>query len=316
MRRNFAFAFVAAVLGVPAWAGVATVADYPMQAREVAPGVYAVVTPARDFPNPENKGWNSNSTFVVTGKGVLVVDTGSSETIGKALAATIARTTKEPVRWVINTHGHGDHWLGNAAVAGADTEIISSTAVRDRIRTELDYWTELFDRMTGGAVGKSTLRAPTRTLDARTTIELGGMKVELIPSGNSHSTGDLLVWLPEKRVLMGGDVLYSDRAPSTYEADVKQWIAFLGELEKLGAVAVVPGHGSAGDARIITDLRRYFETIWAIVKRGYDAGKTDFEILPVVKTEMAPMAKHFEGFEDKVGASVSRFYLAIEQSAF
>jgi len=314
--RGIRVALLVAGFSLPAWAGVATVADYPMKAQQVAPGVYAVITPARDFPSPENKGWNSNSTFVVTGQGVLVVDTGSSETIGRALAAVIARTTSEPVRWIVNTHGHGDHWMGNAAVAGPDTEIISSTAVRDRIRTELDYWTELFDRMTEGAIGKSTLRAPTRLVDARTTLDLGGLKVELIPSGNSHSVGDLLVWLPEKRVLMGGDVLYSDRAPSTYEADVKQWIAFLGELQKLDAVAVVPGHGSAGDARIISDLRGYFETIWTIVKRGYDAGKPDFEILPTVKSEMAPMAAHFAGFEDKIGASVSRFYLAVEQSAF
>lgn len=316
MRRASLLAVVTAAFVFPVWAGVATVADYPMQPREVAPGVYAVVTPARDFPNPENKGWNSNATFVVTGKGVLVVDTGSSETIGKALAATIARTTKEPVRWIINTHGHGDHWLGNAAFPGPDTEIIASSAVRDRIRAEPDHWISLFARMTEGATGTSATRVPTRTVDARTTLDLGGLQVELIPSGNSHSAGDLVVWLPQKRALLGGDVLYSDRAPSTFEANVKQWMGFLGELEKLGAVAVVPGHGHTGDGRIVSDLRNYFETLWAVVKRGYDAGKPDFEILPMVKAEMAPLAAKFPGFDDKIGPTVSHVYLAVEQAAF
>jgi len=87
---------------------------FPMEATRVADNIYAIVTPTRELPNPENRGWNSNSAFVVTSSGVILFDTGSSVEIGKAIKQTIASVTGQPVRWIINSHAHGDHWLGNA----------------------------------------------------------------------------------------------------------------------------------------------------------------------------------------------------------
>jgi glyoxylase-like metal-dependent hydrolase (beta-lactamase superfamily II) len=287
-----------------------------MRPAEVAPGVYAVTTPARDFPSPENKGWNSNSAFVVTGSGVLVVDTGSSETIGQALRRAIASVTDQPVRWIVNTHGHGDHWLGNAGLTDGGVEVIASTQVAARIRAEREQWVGLFERMTDGATGDSPAVAPTRVVDERTVMRLGGVAFELLPSGGSHTPGDLVVWLPEKKVLITGDVVYSDRAPTTREGDVQRWIAFLGELEALAPQVVVPGHGAVTGVEGISNLRRYFETLWALVRAGYEQGQSDFEILPQVRAQMADMGRQYPGFEDKIGRSVSDVYLQVEQSAF
>lgn len=300
-----------------AQAAPAGVGDYAMKAERIAPDVYAVITPARDFPAPENKGWNSNSSFVVTKDGVLVIDTGSSETIGKALRKVIAGVTDRPVRWIVNTHGHGDHWLGNAALADAGTEIYASRTVRDRIDREGADWVARFNTMSGGATGESKVVKPTHAIDARAAIAFGNLKAELIPSGDAHSPGDLVVWLPQQRVLVGGDVLYSQVAPATFDSKLPRWMAFLKELEALKPVKVIPGHGPVATGDAIAWQRAYLEDLWKTVEAGQQAGKPDFEILPQVKALMAQRHKqHFPHYEDRIGESVSHTYLQVEAESF
>jgi len=295
-------------------AAPAKVTDYAMKAQKVAPNVYAVITPARDFPSAANKGWNSNSAFVVTKDGVLVFDTGASETIGKALRQVMAKTTDKPVRWVVNSHGHGDHWLGNNAFAGA--EIISSTHVRTHVTQEGASWVGRFTTMTGGITGESRVVAPTRAVDARTTMQFGEVKGELLLSNGGHTAGDVVLWLPAERVLFAGDVVYSDSAPGTFDGNIPNWIAFLKELEKLKPKVVVPGHGRVADGAVITRQREFFEQIWAIVQAGHEKGKLDHEILPEVKQKLASYKKHYVNFDDRIGRTVSDFYQQVEASAF
>lgn len=294
----------------------AVVDDYPMRAREVAPGVYAVLTPARDFPNPENRGWNSNSAFVVTGDGVLVFDTGSSQTIGEALKRSVASVTDQPVRWVVNSHGHGDHWLGNAAFQSADLTVFASEQVTARIRSEGAEWIDRFGRMTDGATGTSEIVVPNATVTARTEHVLGGVRMVFMPSGDSHSPGDVVVWLPERRVLLAGDVVYSDRMPSTFDANVQQWITFLGELEELQPNVVVPGHGDVTDVSAIRRQREFLTAFWEEVQSGYDAGKTDFEMQDDVRAALLSFREYYPGFDDKLGRDLSHVYLQVEAAAF
>ncbi|NOZ11590.1 MAG: MBL fold metallo-hydrolase [Gammaproteobacteria bacterium] len=295
----------------------AKLSDYVMAAERVADGVYAIVTPARDFPNPQNKGWNSNSVFVLTEDGVLVVDTGSSATIGTALLNTIRTVTDKPIKWIVNTHGHGDHWLGGTSIASDQTEVITSSKVQERIRNERDYWVDLFNQMSEGAIGNdSRALMPTTTVDERTTRKMGGIEVTLIPSGDSHSPGDLLLWLPKLKVLIGGDVLYTDRAPGTFEGKIGQWIKLLKELETLDVVKMIPGHGAVGGGQDIINERKYFEIIWNAVAKAVEDGQSDFEVLPVIKEQLAAYKEIYPGFEKQIGRTVSHAYTQAEEAAF
>lgn len=290
--------------------------DYPMDPVEVAPGVYAVLTPARDFPNPENLGWNANMTFVVTAEGVLVVDTGSSETMGVALREAIRTVTGRPVRWVVNTHSHGDHWLGNHAFADVSPEIIAGSAAAERMQAQADGWIRSFNEMTGGATGASQVQFPNRMVDEVTELNLGGTRVVLLPSGGSHSPGDVVVWLPEARVLIPGDVVYTDRAPSVWDGRVSRWIEFLDTLIDVEPEAVIPGHGRIEGAETLARLKRYLTTLWAAVEEGVRQGLPDFETVPIVRERMAEIVADYPGFEDKVGRSVAHMYPEVEASAF
>lgn len=292
--------------------------DYAMQPQRVAEGVYAVVTPTRELPNPHNKGWNSNSAFVVTDAGVLVYDTGSSAAIGQALRRAIARVTDRPVRWVVASHAHGDHWLGNAAFAGPQVEIIASSEVAARIRADGARWVADFARMTEGATGESRVVPPTTTIDTRTARALGGTRVVFIPSGGAHSPGDLLVWLPERGVLLAGDVVYSDRMPSTFDGDVHRWIALLEELQRLepAPAVVVAGHGQVTDLQGVRRLHDLLADLWQAVHAGYEQGLAGYEMLPQVREALAAYRPHYPGLDEKLRRDIGRVYLQVEAAAF
>jgi glyoxylase-like metal-dependent hydrolase (beta-lactamase superfamily II) len=296
--------------------GVAAEQVFPMRATQVAPGIYAVITPAREFPNPDNRGWNSNSAFVVTDSGVVLFDTGSSTEIGKALKRTIATVTDKPVRWIVNSHAHGDHWLGNAAFADSVETIFASSTVRERIKLDGPTWVERFQRMTDGATGNSPIALPTATINQRTERVWGNTRFVIFPSGNSHSPGDLLVWLPEARVLLSGDVVYSDRMPSTNASDLKQWISLLGELQRLQPRVVIPGHGRVTDVNGIARLQALLQGLWQSVEKGYAAGKAPYEIVPDVSQALAGFRADFPGMEEKLKRDIPRVYLQVEAANF
>jgi cyclase len=315
MIRSIPWFAIALVWSVQAL-GAAAPEDYPMTPEAVAPGVYAVISPARDFPNPENLGWNANMAFVVTDDGVLVVDTGSSETMGVALRNAIRSVAGQPVRWIVNTHSHGDHWLGNHGFAADNPEIMAGSASIARMKQQADGWIDSFNDMTGGATGQSRTLFPGRAVDERVERDLGGTRVVLLPSGDSHSPGDLVVWLPESRVLMTGDVVYTDRAPSVWDGRVAQWIAFMDTLIGLEPLVVVPGHGRIEGPETLPRLKGYLTALWAAVEEGVLQGLPDFETVPIVRERMADIVVDYPGFEDKVNRSVAHMYTEVEDSVF
>lgn len=309
-----AVALMFAAAGAQAAAGVD---DYKMKAEKVADGVYAIVSQADDFPNEENKGWNSNTAFVETAEGLLVFDTGSSETIGKALLKTIRTVSDAPIKWVINSHGHGDHWLGNGAFRSEKPEeVIASDVAIGKMKAEGYDWVNRFHNMTGGATGKFEPAPASDAVSEALERDFGGVKVQILFADNSHSPGDIVFWLPQKKVLLTGDTMYTQRPPATFDSDVQSWIAFLGRMEKLGAKVVVPGHGGVAGPESITELRNYFQTLWDLVAEGYDEGKMDYEIAETVREEMSEFEKPYPGMFDRIGESVSHVYLQVEEAMF
>jgi len=293
-------------------------ADYlsSMKATPVADNVYAILTPARDIPNPENMGWNSNSAFVVTKSGVLVIDTGSSETIGNALKQTIRQVTDKPVKWIVNSHAHGDHWLGNIAFKDSNPVIYATSTVNDLAKSEGATWVENFKRLSEGATGDTPLLLPNKIVDERSELLLDETKIVLFPSGNSHSPGDLITWLPQQRVVISGDVVYSDRMPTTSASDITQWITMLDELQALDPAAVIPGHGDVTDVEGLRHLHALLSGIRDEVKKGYEAGLSDYEMLPAVLENLQQFEEYYPGFKDKLGRDISHVYLQIEAAEF
>ena len=289
---------------------------YDMQALAVADNVYAIVTPTRELPNADNGGWNSNSAFVVTGSGVLLFDSGSSTAIGRALEQTIAGVTAQPVRWIVNSHAHGDHWLGNAAFADSVEQIFASPEVAAAIKSGGATWVEQFDAMTGGITGDSQILAPDSIVEEAMKLSLSGEEIHFMLAGGSHSPGDLMLWLPRQQVLIAGDVVYSDRMPSTNAGDLRQWLETLDRLRQLQPRVVVPGHGAVTDIAGVERLHALLTELWTAVEAGVDEGLSDFEMLPQVSEALASYKSFYPGLDDKLKRDLSHVYLQVEAAAF
>lgn len=289
---------------------------FPMWAKPVAEDVYAVITPSRELPNPLNLGWNSNSAFVVTDSGVLLFDTGSSVAIGESIRSVIAEVTDQPVRWIVNSHAHGDHWLGNAAFKQTVERIYATKQVADRIRADGQGWVDRFDQMTEGASGQSAILVPDNYVDSRMESSFGDKQAVFLLSGNSHSPGDLLLWLPEQKVLLAGDVIYSDRMPSTMDSNLSEWLTLLGELEAMQPEVVVPGHGAVTGIDGVTRLRTLLQAFWDAVESGYAQGLADYEMTDTVIDALTEYEPLYPGLGEKVTRDISAVYLQVEEANF
>ena len=290
---------------------------FGMQLQELADGVYAIVSPARGFPDADNLGWNSNTAFVVTGEGVLMFDTGSSEQIGQALRAQIRHVTEQPVRWVVNSHVHGDHWLGNSAfMADQPEQIIASDITIELMHEQGAEWLSRFNSMTDGAIGEFELVPARDPVSESVSYQFADLEAYILRSERAHAPGDIALWLPQQRVLLAADVVYTERGPATFDSDVQGWIAMLNEMLALDPQVVVPGHGPVGGREAVENMRDFFQTLWDVVEEGYEAGMMDFEIAAQAREEMVGFEALYPGMSETLGEAVSHVYLQVEAALF
>ena len=276
----------------------------------ITENVYSIISPSIGLPTPKNKGWNSNVHFVVTETGVLLFDTGSSETIGNNIKKAIKTVTDLPVRWAVNSHSHADHWLGNAAFTNTVVEIISSEQSVSTMKKYGQDDVEFYAKVTHGAIGTTQLKYPNILLVQRQKRNFGGMDVEFIFSNSAHSPGDILMWLPEQKIIFGGDVLSSDWMPMiTDHGNVPNMIDTLHKIAKLGPDIVLTGHGKATTVKAIMRDTELLSTVWKRVHTDYKNGMKFNETLLRVKADLAPKYKSlYQDFDNEIERYVKLMY--------
>ncbi len=284
--------------------------NFDFSVTPIAKNVYSIVSPSLGLPTPENKGWNSNSHFVVTEKGVLLFDTGSSESIGNAIKMAIKSVTDKPVRWVINSHSHADHWLGNAAFTDTDTEIIASKKALETMREHGPGAIKFYSSVTKGTIGSTQLVYPTLLLTQEHKRNLGGLEVEFIFSNDGHSPGDVLMWLPKQRIIFGGDVLSSDWMPMiTGHGNVLSLIDTLHTIEKLNPTIVLTGHGRATTVKSLIRDADLLSSVWTQVKLGYQKDKKPNVILSDVIAKLGQKQRLlYKDFDTEIERHVKLMY--------
>lgn len=290
-----------------AWANNAS---FDFSVTPIADNVYSIVSPSFGLPTPENKGWNSNSHFVVTEKGVLLFDSGSSEIIGNEIKKAIKTVTDKPVLWVVNSHSHADHWLGNAGFTDTDAEIIASGRAVKIMREDGQGPVDAFSRMTKGATGSTQVVYPSLLLAQGEKRNFGGVNVEFIFSNDAHSPGDVLMWLPEQKIIFGGDVLSSQWMPIlTYHGDVPNLIDTLNDVVKLKPDIVLTGHGEATTGKSVKRDADLIAGVWKLVKKGYQDDKKPTEIILDVNEKLGPLYKsQYDNFDSEIKRYVELMY--------
>lgn len=274
----------------------------------VSENVYSIVSPSIGLPTPENKGWNSNVHFIVTGKGVLLFDTGSSELIGNKIKSTIKSITNQPVRWVINSHSHADHWLGNAAFA--DAEIIASNQAFETMKKYGKDDVAFYAKVTNGTIGSTKLKYPNLLLHEPQKRTFGGQEVEFIFANDGHSEGDVLMWLPKQKIIFGGDVLSSDWMPIiTNYSNLSKLINTLQTVAKLNPSVVLTGHGNVTTvASVLRDVQ-LLSSVCEQVKLDYEKGLTPTETLLKISANLGPKYEPlYRDFETEIVRYINLMY--------
>ncbi|MEW6998009.1 MBL fold metallo-hydrolase [Colwelliaceae bacterium BS250] len=288
--------------------------QFDFSVTPIAKNVYSIVSPSYGLPTPENRGWNSNSHFVVTDKGVLLFDTGSSQSIGNAIKNAIKSVTDKPVRWVINSHSHADHWLGNAAFTDTDIEIIASNSALTTMKEDGPGAVGFYSRVTKGEIGNTKLVYPTLLLAQGEKRNLGGVDVEFIFSNDAHSPGDILMWLPKHKIIFGGDVLSSEWMPIlTSHGNIANLIDTLYALVTLNPDIVLTGHGTATTADSVKRDADLLDGVWKLVKAGYEDDKKPNEIMLHVNAMLGPKYRPlYNNFDSEIKRYVELMYKSLK----
>ena len=212
----------------------------------------------------DNQGFNSNAGFVVTDDGVVVVDALGTVALGEALLKAIRSVTPKPIRRVVVTHYHADHFYGLKALRDAGGEVWAHVSGREYIqgdegRRRLEQRArDLFPWVDD----KMQLVGADRWLERDESFELGGVRFEVVHMGPAHAPDDVIVVVPSEGVIFIGDILFAGRIPFVGEADSRKWLERIDQLLALKPRLMVTGHGAVSrdpqkDLALTRDYLKY-----------------------------------------------------------
>lgn len=329
--------FVALLLFFPRFAS----AQELFEIKPVADGVYAAI--AKDAYKV-----NCNAAIILLDDGVLVVDTHSKPSAARGLIAQIRTLTDKPVKYVVNTHFHWDHYQGNQAYPSSwpsGVEIISSEATRESIelrgiprvqRAILDVPKEIAELKSD--LEKATdpkqkdqirenlrqaedylaelktiqVTLPTMTFDHTLILHRKSRTVEILWLGKAHTDGDVFVYLPKEKVIVTGDALHG-WMPYMGDGYPYDWIRTLDAAEKLDFEQVIGGHGDVMRGKHQFELwKEYLGDLLHETAQAYAQGETvDEARKTVAKALEGKYATKFPYFSEAAPENIEKAYEVI-----
>jgi cyclase len=221
----------------------APIPSWPTELRLLAPNVYAYTQASG--PGVDNASL-SNAGVIAGPDGLLAIDTLGPPIHAKAFKSAAQISTKQRFNRVINTHHHRDHTNGNCFFA--PVEIVSSEYTRQATIDE-DIPAHPYDTRPEWQTGISELKLapPTTTLSGGATYRYGETVVEVIPAYPAHTFGDLMVYLPQQKILFAGGVAFYYVTPAGHNAHITKWIEAIDRIGRMDVDLIVPGHGPIGN---------------------------------------------------------------------
>jgi quinoprotein relay system zinc metallohydrolase 2 len=263
------------LLGALLCAGEVPAAPDPaFNIREIADGVFVHVGRhlALDAPGHDDI---ANIGFVVGSACVAVVDTGGSTSIGRALHASIQARTRVPICYVINTHVHVDHVLGNAAFLSDRPEFVGHARLKEAMIRSRDFFIRQYAGDLDQPPSPDQIIGPGRLVDQAVDLDLGGRRLSLKAWPEAHTDSDLTVIDRKTGVLFAGDLLFRERLPAL-DGSVTGWVGVLDQLAASHVRLCVPGHGmiAADVDSAIAAERRYLTAVIDGVRSELKSGNS------------------------------------------
>lgn len=254
---NMVYALLLCVLPLSAYAGN----DNPFNLTEISPGNYLHQGIHAGFGDPGHDDI-ANIGFTIGDKCIAVIDTGGSVETGKKLFTEIRRISDKPVCYVINTHIHYDHVLGNLVFAGDNPEFIGHAELADAIEMNREFFLEEFRKELGESPSENSIIGPGRTVADTLSIDLGNRKLLLTAWQKSHTHTDLTVLDEQTQTLWTGDLVFRERIP-VIDSSLKGWLAVMDKFLTMDVTTIIPGHGSPGNnwGEVMGAQKHYLDTL-------------------------------------------------------
>lgn len=267
IRRVFQVAALAAGLAAAAEQALAQGGFGPQELaiEQVRDGIYMIRSAA-----------SGNITAFVSDDGVLLVDSKFEREYDRYMEL-LRTVTDRPVRFVINTHMHGDHTGGNARLAEIDADIVASENARRRMAEA------------------QAMGLPNITFDDHLTLYFGGQPLSLYWLGRGHTDGDIVIHVPEERLVLTGD-LFAGWGPSIRLIDyngggsLEEWSATLERVLELDFDTVIPGHSGVTDRAMLQGYLDETVRMQEMIRELNRAGRSPDEILSAVQEEFGRLA--------------------------
>jgi glyoxylase-like metal-dependent hydrolase (beta-lactamase superfamily II) len=295
------------------------VADRPLQG--ISRHVYMIEAPG-NIPTPDNAGFMSNLTFIVGEKGVAAVDSGSSTRIAEMGLRQLKALTGLPVVALINTHFHGDHWLGNQAFVdafGKDLPIHAMAGTRAAIEGAVGaYWRESMLKWTDKATLGTKIAAPNHDVEHGLTLDLGGVTLRLHHYGVAHTPFDLAVEIVQDEVMCAGDIVMDRRIAIMDDGSFRGTLEAIDALESNSRTKIwLPAHGMAGEG-VARWQRELFAGIYERCVEAVRQGVPPDGALALALKDprVAARTAQTRGFDRNIGRYVALAYLEAEQAQF
>ncbi|MGB5440809.1 MAG: dienelactone hydrolase family protein, partial [Gammaproteobacteria bacterium] len=300
MRRHLQQPAVAAAGGAPLSGEALYNSDKAPQSmlydlpREVVPGVWSAIG-ATAPGTYANSGHNNNLSFVITLAGVLVVNGGDSYLLAKALHDEIRKITDLPVKYVVLENGQGHAMLGSGYWQEQGVPVIAHVDAAQEIKAQSFALLETMQVRAGDKAEGTKVAMPDITFEDIKVIELGGERIELLYLGPAHSPGDIIVWLPGRKLVISGDMAFHQRMLPLFEhTDTRAWIETWDKFEALGAKVVIPGHGEPTDMATVRKYTRDYlvylrEKVAEVIENGatlqeaYEIDQSPYMHLPTAE---------------------------------
>ena len=286
--------------------------------QKVAANSYVVPGPTEQ-PTAANQGFMNNPGFIVTQAGVVVIDPGSSYTIGKALLERIREVTDKPVTHVFNTHVHGDHWLGNHAIFEAYPKVkiyAHPEMIEEAKAGAAQQWLDLLEKLTEGASKGTEAVIPSIALKDGQVVKVGEQDFRIYLSEWAHTKTDAMIEVVKEKLLFTGDNVTFKRIPRMDDGSFRGNVAVVEKMLGLPFEVIVPGHGPTGGRdEVLKPYRDYLQTVYSEASRLLEEGLEDFEMKDKILAKLSAY-RDWAGFEHELGKHISLAVLESEQAEF
>ncbi len=224
--------------------------------KRIADDIYSYVDVKKSGPH---NSFGANAGIIVGRDGILVIDTLISAKEAQRFIRDIKAISEKPIKYVVNTHHHLDHSFGNSEFVKLGAVVISQEKAKKSAleQSEQTLQNAAAYGLTAQDMEGSTIAYPTLSFGDRMEIDLGDIRAELINVNPSHTEGSILVFIPERKALFAGDILFTNFHPYMADGDLKNWVKALDYILTLNVEGIVPGHGPLSTKEDVRDMKEY-----------------------------------------------------------